>query len=97
MPSSLDYQIEQAKQDLKLHKLAVKVRSKSVVSTTCDRLASPAVLGFAVGTGFFIGKMSDRPKKVKAPGEKKSPTNVVIKILRVFAGVQSASSFAKHL
>jgi len=98
MASSLDHQIEQVKKDLQLRKLAVKVRSQNVISTTHDKLASPTALCVAAGAGFFIGDMSNRPKKrTKSSGKKKSATNIVTKILRVIAGVQSASTFAKHL
>lgn len=98
MASSLDYQIAQTKKDLQLRKLAVKVRSQSVISTTHDKLASPTALCVAAGAGFFIGEMSGRPKKqTKSSGEKKSATDRVIKVLRLIAGVQSASTFAKHL
>jgi hypothetical protein len=97
MASSLDDQIAQTKKDLQLRKIAVKVRSQSVVSTAHDKLASPTALWVAAGTGFFIGKMTDRPKKEKAPGKSKSPTNIIVKVLRVIAGAQTASSFAKHL
>ncbi|MDV6327194.1 hypothetical protein U0358_08205 [Idiomarina sp. PL1-037] len=98
MASSLDYQIAQTKKELQLRKLAVKVRSQDVISTTHDKLASPTALCVAVGAGFLIGEMSDRPKEqTESSGEKKSATNTVIKVLRLIAGVQSASSFAKHL
>lgn len=96
MASRLDNQIMQLEQDLKRRKSAVKVHSQKVVSTTCKKLASPAALCFAVGTGFFIGKLSDRPRSAKAPGQHKSGTSFMMKVLRIVAGVQTASSFAKH-
>lgn len=98
MASSLDDQIAQTKKDLQLRKLAIKARSQRIISTTHDKLASPTALSVAAGVGFFIGELSDRPKKqAKSSGEKTSATNIVIKVLRIVAGVQSASSFAKHL
>lgn len=97
MTSSLDDEIAQMEQNLQHRKLALKVRSRQVVSTTCDKLSSPAVLYFAAGTGFLIGKLSDRPKKKTSPKQKKSKTSAVLKVLRIFTSVQTATSFAKHL
>ncbi|MGM0429209.1 MAG: hypothetical protein ACQEQ2_02765 [Pseudomonadota bacterium] len=97
MPSNLDNQIAQMEQNLKHRKLAVKVRSQQVISTTCDKLASPTALCFAVGTGFFIGKLSDRPQKKEPQKQGKSKSGATIKILRIITGVQTAASFAKHL
>lgn len=97
MASSLDNQIAQMEQNLQHRKLALKIRSRQVVSTTCDKLSSPAALCFAVGTGFFIGKLSDRPQK-KAPNKQgKSKSKTMIKVLRILTGAQTAASFAKHL
>ena len=97
MASSLDEQIAQMEQNLKSRKLALKARSRQVVSTTFDKLSSPTALCFAVGTGFFIGKLSDRPQKVKPEKQEKSKSGAALKILRIITGVQTATSFAKHL
>lgn len=97
MASSLDNQIMQMERNLKNRKLALKVRSRQVVSTTCEKLSSPTALCFAVGTGFFIGKLSDRPKKKASKKQGKSKSSAVIKILRVITSAQTAASFAKHL
>lgn len=97
MASSLDDQIAQMEKNLKNHKLALKARSRQVVSTTCDKLSSPTALCFAVGTGFFIGKLSDRPQKKEPKKQGKSKSGAMIKILRIITGAQTAASFAKHL
>ena len=97
MTSSLDDQIAQLEQNLKNRKLALKVRSCQVVSTTCDKLSSPTALCFAVGTGFFIGELSDRPQKMEQKKQGKSKSGAALKILRIITGVQTAASFAKHL
>lgn len=97
MASSLDNQIAQMEQSLKSRKLALKVRSRQVVSTTCDKLSSPTALCFAVGTGFFIGKLSDRPQKKEPKKQGKSKSGAVLRILRIITGAQTAASFAKHL
>ncbi|MCA1766680.1 MAG: hypothetical protein LC639_00330 [Idiomarina sp.] len=97
MPSSLDNQITQMEKNLRHRKLALKVRSRQVASTTRDKLSSPAALCFAVGTGFLIGKLSDRPQKKAEQKQEKSKSGAAIKILRIITGVQTAASFAKHL
>ncbi|MEX1221348.1 MAG: hypothetical protein WEA82_04445 [Idiomarina sp.] len=97
MPSRLDHQITQLEENLKLHKLAVRFHSQKVVSITQKNLSSPTALCCAAGTGFLVGKMTDRPKRKKAAGTEGSRTNLVVKVLRVIAGAQTASSFAKHL
>ncbi|RUO73251.1 hypothetical protein [Idiomarina ramblicola] len=97
MASSLDDQIAQMEQNLKNRKLALKVRSRQVVSTTCDKLSSPTALCFAVGAGFFVGKLSDRPKKEAPQKQGKSKSGAVLKVLRIITSAQTAASFAKHL
>jgi hypothetical protein len=97
MASSLDEQIAQMEQNLKSRKLALKARSRQVVSTTFDKLSSPTALCFAVGTGFFIGKLSDRPQKKESKKQGKSKSRATIKVLRIITGAQTAASFAKHL
>ncbi|RUO63279.1 hypothetical protein SAMN06297229_2262 [Pseudidiomarina planktonica] len=97
MASRLDSQITQLEENLKLHKLAVRFHSQKVVSITHKNLSSPTALWCAAGTGFLVGKITDRPKRTKAAGKEGSRTKLVVNVLRVIAGVQTANSFAKHL
>lgn len=97
MASRLDNQIAELETNLKLHKLAVRFHSQQVVSLTHKSLSSPTALWCAGGAGFLVGKITDRPKRKKAAGEQGSRTKLVVKLLRVIAGVQTVSSFAKHL
>lgn len=97
MASRLDNQITQLEQELQLHKLAVKFHSQKIVSITHKRLSTPTALCCALGAGFLVGDMTGRPKQEKAPGKKRSRVSLATRVLRVVAGAQTASSFAKHL
>lgn len=95
MRSQLDNQILVMEQKLKGHKLAVQVHSQQLMTTTKKTLSSPTALWFGVGAGFLIGKLSDRPQP-KASTEKPSKSKRFTKIIRIVAGVQTASSIATH-
>ncbi|MDV6314840.1 hypothetical protein [Idiomarina sp. HP20-50] len=97
MPSSLDNQIAQMEHNLKRRKLALKARSRQAVATTCNKLSSPEALCFAAGAGFFIGRLSDKPRQKKPQKQKKPKSGAVINVLRIISGAQTAAGFAKHL
>lgn len=96
MVARFDLQIAAVELELKRRKANVKMQSCQVISTTRRNLATPTALCVAAGTGFAIGELTTRPKQKNASGEMEKGPNPLVKVLRVIASVQTATTIAKY-
>lgn len=96
MNTRIDSQIIAVEQQLRRRKAAVKFQSCKIIDTTRRNIATPTALCVAAGTGFAIGEMTTPPKCKNAAGEVEQGPSPLVKVLRVIASVQTATTIAKY-
>lgn len=97
MSTSMDKEIAQKEEALIMQKRALKVRSHQVSAQLQKTLSSPAALATAAGTGFFLGKLTDRSRSQQTGNGSASNSGFITTLLRAISGAQTAAGFAKHL
>ncbi|HET8817904.1 MAG TPA: hypothetical protein VFM61_10710 [Pseudidiomarina sp.] len=96
MVAHFDHQIAAVEQQLRRRKAAVKFQSCKVMKTTRRNLATPTALCVAFGSGFAVGEMTTPPKQRNTAGEVEQGPSPLVKVLRVIASVQTATTIAKY-